>query len=141
MRIYYCFIIQKDFLPIYKRNSEVLYQTLYQLYTMKQEDFKIGVSLFKQICTPFRIPLLNNYIQDKYHIKNKKKHYYFKNNHENILVNLRYPCITITTDVNVPTFFLILYLYDKNIFVADFENHDYFWLTREFLMKAKDLKK
>lgn len=140
MRKYYCFIIKKDFKEVYIRNSEVLYQTLYNLYKIKKEDYRIGLSLYNQICSPFYPDFLIDYIKDKYHLKKRKHKYLLQTTNEKVLILLKYSCVILISDVNLPAILKILYLYNKNIFVVDFKNHDYFWLTKEFLKRPKTIK-
>ncbi|MEG0826368.1 MAG: hypothetical protein RR404_02735 [Bacilli bacterium] len=131
MRKYHLFIIRSDFKESYYKNSKVLYQTLFNLYKLKSEDCRIGVSIFHQICNLFNPDLLINYIKEKYKLKSKKNHYFLINNEERTFVNFNYSCTIIYTNKNIPFIFKILYLYNKNVFIVDFENEDYFWLRKE----------
>lgn len=131
MRKYYLFIINKDYKSVYLNNTNVLYQTLYNLYKLSFDDLRIGVSIYNQICKTFNKKILVKYFKDKYNLKRKKDKIYLVSGKEEIIVKINYSCIIIYTNVNVPKIFKVLYLYSKDIFITDFNNEDYFWLTKE----------
>ena len=134
MRKYYLFLIKQNSKEIYLKNNLVLYQTLFNLYKLKLDDCRIGISIFNQICDIFNKEIIINYMKDKYNLKIKDK-YLLTNTKENILIKLNHSCVIIITDCNIPNILKTLYLYSKNIFVVDFQNEDYFWLSRETFKK------
>ena len=129
MRKYYLFVIDKEFKNIYLKNTDVLYQTLYNLYNLKKDD----LSIYNQICKTFNKRLLIKYLKEKYNLKSRKDKFYLINKKEELLIKINYSCVIIYTNVNIPNIFKIMYLYNKNIFAVDFKNEDYFWLTKETL--------
>ena len=133
MRKYYLFIINKDYKSIYSSNSNTLYQMLYNLYKLSFDDLRIGFSIYNQIWKTFNKKILMNYFKEKYNLKKKKDKIYLVNNKERIIIKINYSCVVIYTNVNIPKILKILYLYSKDIFIADFNNEDYFWLTKETL--------
>lgn len=133
MRKYYLFIINKEYKDIYLKNTEVLYQTLYNLYRLSKEDLRIGISIYQQICSTFNKKILIKYMREKYNLKEGKDKYHLVNLKEEILIKINYSCVIIYTNTNLPAIFKVMYLYSKNIFITDFQNEDYFWLTRETL--------
>lgn len=133
MKKYYLFVIDKEFKSIYLRNTDVLYQTLYNLYKIKKDDLRFGISIYNQICKTFNKRLLIKYLKEKYILKGNKDKFYLINNKEEILIKINYSCVIIYTNVNIPNIFKIMYLYNKNIFIVDFKNENYFWLTKETL--------
>lgn len=133
MRKYYLFIIDKNFKSIYLKNTDILYQTIRNLYTIKNEDLRFGISIYNQIFKTFNKKLLIKYLREKYNLKSDKDKYYLVNGKEEILIKFNYSCVIIYSNINIPSIFKILYLYNKNIFVVDFKNEDYFWLVKETL--------
>lgn len=133
MRKYYLFIIKGEYKDLYIKNSKSLYDTLNNLYRLKIEDLRMGVSVYNQICNLFNPNLLINYVKDKYNLKERKNKYFLKNGNEEILIKFNYSCVIIYTNRNIPKILKVLYLYNKNIFVVDFKNEDYFWLVKETL--------
>lgn len=133
MRKYYLFIINKEYKEIYINNTNVLYQTLYNLYKLRKDDLRIGFSIYNQICKTFNKKIIIKYLKEKYNLKSKKDKFYLESKKEELLIKINYSCVIIYTNVNIPKIFKVLYLYNKNIFVVDFKNEDYFWLTREKL--------
>ena len=133
MRKYYLFVIDKEFKNIYLKNTDVLYQTLYNLYNLKKDDLRFGISIYNQICKTFNKRLLIKYLKEKYNLKSRKDKFYLINKKEELLIKINYSCVIIYTNVNIPNIFKIMYLYNKNIFAVDFKNEDYFWLTKETL--------
>lgn len=126
MRKYYLFVINDYFYDSYKDNPLALYKTLENLYNLK-DNFNYGTSLYKQICNVIDVDTLENYITNKYsNIKSVDKHnILFKDT----LIKLAHPCIIIYTSKNIPNILRSLVYYSNNIFICDFNNNDYFWLS------------
>lgn len=131
MRKYYLFTIKKEFKAVYYNNAKVLYQTMYNLYKLPYKDYKIGLSIYNQICMPFNKKLLINYFKNKFSLKDYKDKYCLINKDEKIFICFNYSCVIIYSNRNIPSVFKYLYLYNKNIFVVDFDNNDYFWLIKD----------
>ena len=62
MKKYYLFVIKNDYYRIYRKNPYILYKILERLYMLEKYDFSYGISLYKQLCQPFGVKLLKNYI-------------------------------------------------------------------------------
>ncbi len=130
MRKYYLFIINNDYYKNYKKNSKVLYNTLYNLYTLDKKNFTYGISLYNSVCQIVSKNLLIHYIQRKYHHKNKTSNLIrLLSQTETTIVQINYSCIVIVSNINMPEVFKTFYIYHKKIFVCDFQNEDYFWLS------------
>lgn len=131
MRTYYLFMIKPEYYTLYKNDPSVLYQTLYNLYHLEKSNFSYGISLFQSLCQIFSVKLLKNYIQSKYKydIVGKKMNLHFP--FEKVQVQINYSCVIIKSNVNFPEILKVFYIYDKKIFVCDFENKDYFWLSKQ----------
>ena len=138
MRKYYLFIIKLEYTKKYKNKSYVLYKILENLYNLKTYDFSYGVNIYKQICLPFAVKVLKNYINKRIHHKKiNDKIIKIKSKFENTYLQINYSCSIIKTDVNTPQIFKIFNIYNKNIFICDFQNNDYFWLNDYFKATIK----
>lgn len=128
MRKYYLFVIRKEIYEIYKHRPESLFQTLKNLYTLDSKDFEYGISLYHQLCEPFDVKRLEDYMQEKYHLEKKGTIFLYKNNY--LLIK---PCrVIIKTNVNLPNIFLDFKCYNRLIFVVDFDFYDYFFLCDDY---------
>lgn len=126
MRKYYLFRIQKEVYQLYFEKSCLLYKTLENLYHLKNKDFHYGVTLYQQLCSTFDVNVLKHYILGKYETKQKENLILIE---KQLLVTLRPSCIIVETKYNLPYIMSFFYYYSKTIFICDFENHDYFWLS------------
>lgn len=136
MRKYYLFMIKNDYYQVYKRNSQVLYRTLENLYQLSKPNFQYGVSLFDNICQPFSVKLLNNYIKNRipYQMYSDKV-IELHSTQEKTKIQINYATIIIISNVNFPSILKIFNIYNKRIFVCDFRNQDYFWLNEQTLKR------
>ena len=129
MRKYFLFSIRKEYYDIYYKNPLVLYKTLENLYYLKKENLSYGLSLYKQICNVIAVERLKSYFEQVC-LKKKNNKYLLLYNKENIIFELHYSCIICKTTKNYPLGLKIINYYDRNLFVCDFENKDYFFLNR-----------
>ncbi len=136
MRRYYLFVIKDDIIKTYDNNLKELYINLYQIYKGKINNLNYRISLFEQICIPFKVNIIRNYFNHLSYIQKHNKKYLYKKNGEVSLLELSYPTIVIMTNRNLSYFFNILNLYNKKIFVCDFDNYDYFWLSNQNKIKS-----
>ena len=137
MRKYHLFIINKEVYFKYKNKSYVLYKILESLYNLTSYDFSFGFNIYKQICMPFAVKILKNYIKEKMsYIKINNKVIKISNK-EDIYLNINYASTIIKTSVNLPSILRIFNIYNKYIFVCDFKNKDYFWLDQEIRQHYK----
>ena len=126
MKKYYLFIIKKDYINLYKNKSYILYKILENLY--RTYDFSYGINIYNQLCNKISVKLLNGYIKDR--LRHKKINNIIKLTHtkEKTYIEIKYPCIIIYTNTKKSNIFKIFNIYNRNIFVCDFDNKDYFWL-------------
>lgn len=112
---------------LYRNKSYVLYKVLENLYTTY--DFSYGINIYKQLCNKISVKLLNSYIKDR--LKHKKINNIIKleSNKEKTYVEIKYSCIVVYTNTKKSNIFKIFNIYNRNIFVCDFKNKDYFWLN------------
>lgn len=134
MRTYYLFVINEDVKNIYENNLEVLYN---KLKTMKNNDINLNYkwALYEQMCLAFNTDVINNYLNKLQIIQVKNNKYLYRVKTETSLLQLNYSTSVIVTNVNFPHYFNVFYYYNKNIFVCDFKNKDYFWLCNHFNKK------
>lgn len=124
--MYYLFIIKDNF---FKNNSDYLYEILYKLKTMHKENYSYGISLYYNICNLFDINALKHYIKLKTNLKFKNNKFYLdKYNY----FEVRKSCSIINNDKYLREILCIFYIYNKNIFVCNFDNDEYFWLKDKF---------
>lgn len=117
------FVIKDEYMKIYKNNCEQLYQILYKLNNMKH-NFNYGISLYNQLCNRINVEILKNYLNDRFNLDNDKIFYL-----NNVFVELKHSRIIIKSKYNYPRILKSLNCYDRNIFVCDFINKDYFFLS------------
>ena len=124
--MYYLFIIKDDF---NKEDSEYLYNILKKLKYMHKENYSYGVSLFYSICNLFDSVSLKRYIRLKYKFNNiNNKFYLDKYNY----FEIRKSCCIINNHTYLRQILCIFYIYNKNIFICNFEKNICFWLKDKF---------
>lgn len=128
---YYLFIINNNAYKIYKNNSYYLYNILNILYHMKNTDLVYGINLYKNICDTFSVKLLNNYIKERFYTEEKNKKIELKNNTEKTILRIRYSTTIVESNVYLPQIFRIFNIYNKKIFLIDFDSKNFFWLNDE----------
>lgn len=140
MRIYYIFLIKKEIMKENKNVPENLYKVLESIYLMNNDDIILGYKLFNKICEPVDKDKFNNLIFDiNKHNMNYMK---FNNTHvlndfmsnENTKLTINNAHIKIKSNENYPSFFKDIKNM-PNLFVCDFINMDYFFLSEIELHK------
>ena len=129
MRKYYLFAIKREYSELYSKNPYILYKTLENLYKLKKEDLVFGISLYNQICNIMEVKRLKNYFNSICTKKNNNK-YLICINDDLALFNIHYSCIICKCNKNFPSVFNAMNYYNKYLLVCDFENKDYFFLTK-----------
>lgn len=133
MRTFYLFDIKENILKNYKNNYEELYTLLESIHYLKTEDIVLGFNIFQKIVNPMKKEIYNEYIKKNniekenyicYNYTHTINDFYFNESSKMIINNSH---IKIKTNKNVPSFFYNIRNL-KNIFVCDFNNHDYFLL-------------
>ena len=125
--MYYLFIIKDNF---FKNNSEYLYNILYKLRFMHKENYSYGISLYYNVCNLFDTKSLIHYIKSKTNFKIKNNKFYLdKYNY----FEVRKSCCVINNGKYLREILCIFYIYNKNIFVCNFDNDEYFWLKNKFI--------
>lgn len=133
MRVYYLFKINESFSKLYYNKTYYLYKMLEQISRSSKNDFIISYRLFEQMAVAYNKTEVNSNIyrsfayNDKY-IKTLNKHI-LDDGVEKTKLTVYNTYIKIRTNQNLTAFFEIL-VKENNIFVCDFNNKDYFWLSK-----------
>ena len=133
MRTFYLFDVKENILKNYRNNYEELYSLLESIHYLKTEDISLGFNIYQRIVNPMKKEEYNDYIKKNnlgkenyicYNYTHTINDFYFNESTKMIINNSH---IKIKTNKNVPSFFYNIRNF-KNIFVCDFNNHDYFLL-------------
>lgn len=134
MRTYYAFIIKDSLIHFYRKKPYSLYKILEQIYNLKNNDIVLGYRLLEQVTVPVGYKKTNEYIYSKH----SHELSYSRNEFGHIINNLYSDEITlmkifnshikIKSNVNCSTFLNSIKQYNKDIFICDFTNKDYFWI-------------
>ncbi len=141
MRTFYLFEIKDSIIRNYRYNYEELYSLLYEIHSRSNEDIITCYDIFKSIVNPINKEEYNNYIRNKnicsetyicYNNTHNINDYY---NDENTKMLINNSHIKIDTNKNIPSFFNDMKGFG-NLFVCDFDHHDYFMLKEAYLILA-----
>lgn len=121
--MYYLFIIKNDFLKDY--DEEYLYNILKKLKMMNKKNYNYGISLYYNICNLFNIKVIKHYIKCKTNLEYKNNKFYLN---KADYFEIRKSCIIINSEKYLRQILCIFYIYNKNIFVCNFDNNKYFWI-------------
>ena len=133
MRTFYLFDVKENILKNYRNNYKELYGLLESIHYLKTEDIILGFNIYQRIVNPMKKEEYNDYIKKNnlgkenyicYNYTHTINDFYFNESTKMIINNSH---IKIKTNKNVPSFFYNIRNF-KNIFVCDFNNHDYFLL-------------
>lgn len=122
------------FTSVYEKYPYKLYKMLEDIYYTNKHNLVNASNLYEQLITSFNKLYINNYML----ANNKLDVYYYKKNNIH-LISSRYEysklmvssyCLKLKSNLNYPKFFDHISNYSDNIFVCDFENQDYFWLSK-----------
>lgn len=129
MRKYYLFIVKE------KYKNQNVFNTLNNLYNIRENNLLYGVKLFHEICELFDKKVISSYLEVRFKTikKIKKNQYYLNGYQEQDLIVLKKSAVIIITNLNFPLILRTFNIYNRNIFVCDFENRDYFWLDNMVL--------
>ena len=137
MRTFYAFRINKELSILLSDTPYNLYRSLENIYYMDKDKVSMGRDLLEQIISLIDIEKINKEIFQKnkdndFYTKIGSKHrIYNKYRNEETTIMVKKTHILINTNT-IPRN-LINYLDMKDIFICDFDNKDYFWLTKLFV--------
>ena len=133
MRTYYIFNVNKFYKYMYKNNPFKMYKIFEEIYYSRNYDNIKTFRVMEEVSVPFNKIMLNEYIYFEY----KLKYGYKRNNNVHILntdekttLRINNYNIKIETDSNYSIFFDDIKSYNTNLFVCDFDNKEYFWLSK-----------
>ncbi len=133
MRTYYIFNVNRYFSFMYKNNPFKMYKLFEEIYNTKDYDKVKSFYILEQIANPFHKDVLNEYIffefKYKYGYKRDNNIHIIKGR-ENTKIRINNYNIKVETDNNYTMFFDYLSNYNSNLFICDFDNKDYFWLSK-----------
>jgi len=124
LREFNLFVIKNEYIDFYKKRPEELFYILEKLSSLKY-NLNYGITLFEQLCDKINVDILRNYLNDKYDMNNSRVFYINK-----ILVELKHSRVVVKSKYNYPRILKSFNCYNRNIFVCDFKNNDYFWLSK-----------
>lgn len=132
MRVYYLFKINDSFSKLYYNKTYYLYKMLEQISLSSKNDFIISYRLFEQMAVAFNKTDINSKIYRKYAFDENYKKTLNKHVLNNVVENTKLTVyntyIKVKTNKNITDFFKVLSI-EENIFICDFNNKDYFWLS------------
>lgn len=133
MRTYYIFNVNKYFKYMYKNNPFKMYKIFEEIYYSKDYDNIKTFRVMEEVALPFNKIMLNEYIYYEYKLKygyKRRDNIHILNTDEKTTLRINNYNIKIETDSNYSTFFDDIKSYNTNLFVCDFDNKDYFWLSK-----------
>ena len=123
MREYNLFVIKSEYLNIYKNQPAQLYEIFKKLYCMNT-NLNYGITFYEQLCNFISVDSIRYYLNSKYDLNNYNKFFI-----EKTLIELKPSRIIIKSKYNIPNIIKVFNCYNRNIFVCDFKNNDFFWLN------------
>ncbi len=123
MREYNLFVIKDEYFNFYNNKPEYLYEILNKLNNFSS-NMNYGITLYEQLCNKIDVEILKYYLNNKYGLSNNKVFYL-----DNVFIELKYSRIVVRSKYNYPRIMKSFNCYNRNIFVCDFKNNDYFFLN------------
>lgn len=133
MRTYYIFNVNKFYKYMYKSNPFKMYKIFEEIYYSRNYDNLKTFRVMEEVSIPFNKIMLNEYIYYEYKLKygyQRKDNVHILNTDEKTTLRINNYNIKIETDSNYSIFFDDIKNYNSNLFVCDFDNKDYFWLSK-----------
>lgn len=134
MRTFYIFNIKKEMSILTHDTPYNLYRTIESLYYLDNINLGLSYKLYDQIFDSFDKEYMNVVINRIYQNNN----YYYQENNRHVISNKYRPensylyihrsHLLLKSNVIKPTL-LTNYTNSDNLFVCDFKNKDYFWLS------------
>ena len=118
---------------MYKNNPFKMYKIFEEIYYSKDYDNIKTFRVMEEVALPFNKIMLNEYIYYEYKLKygyKRRDNIHILNTDEKTTLRINNYNIKIETDSNYSTFFDDIKSYNSNLFVCDFDNKDYFWLSK-----------
>lgn len=139
MKVYYIFKIKNEFVNLYRDTPSILYHILKNIYYMDFDSIGYGYNLFHQLVQAFDKTTLDRelYIQMHQDIPYTKVkdtheiHNHYKMEYSKLIINNIY--MKLEVDQDFSSFYSYLQNREKNLFVCNFKNTDFFFLEEKAL--------
>lgn len=137
MKVYFIFDVKDEFIKLYTGNERVLYSILKHIYFLEKEEIAFGYNLFSQLTNVIDKNEIDRKIFLKFHqdvpYSKKGQIHYINNLYKDEISRLiiRKSYIRLESEQKFSTFFSILKNFSNNFFVCNFEETDYFFLTKD----------
>ena len=133
MRTYHIFKINSDISRLYYNRGYYLYKMFEGIFLSNIGDLDKNINVYKKLVLSYNVKKINSIL----YRSNLKENNYDKelNSHkinkkdEKTKLLIHDSFIKIKSNINFPLFFKDLKK-EKNLFVCDFVNRDYFWLDK-----------
>jgi len=134
MRQFYIFRINREILLLTKDNPYNLYRMMDEIYGLKTHEVDVAMNIFETIIKPIdkknlNLCIFDNHKSNDHYTKYNNVHMinnYYNDENTELRVNSTYMLLK-SSKAN-PIFLKDL-KFDKSLFVCDFVNKDYFWLS------------
>ncbi len=120
MREYNLFILKKKYVD---SDGEFIYGSLKKLFYLNY-NLNYGYCLFEQLCHYINSEVLKSYFFNKFNLLYNDVLVY-----KGCRIYIKHSRIVIKTKYNLPKVLKVFNIYNKNIFVCDFKNNDFFFLA------------
>ncbi len=131
MREYNLFVLKDSCKKVFKEEQSILFNNLKDIYL--SDNIIYGKYLFEQMCEYIDVDILKEYFNKKYNIKYGECFKY-----GSCQIYVKHSRIVVKSIDNLPNILKIFNIYNRNIFICDFFNNDYFFLND---LKGKFLQK
>ena len=121
---YYIFDIKNKF-----KNDENLYRLLKTLYTLNLKYINYGELLYNEMCKPTDRSKVEEILKD-YNAKKVEQKYFVCLNDEITIVVIKYSRLIIISNKLYPDIFNRLKIEKENLFVCNFLNDNYFYVSK-----------
>lgn len=121
---YYIFDIKNKF-----KNDENLYRLLKTLYTLNLKYINYGELLYNEMCKPTDRSKVEEILRD-YNAKKVEQKYFICLNDEITIVVIKYSRLIIISNKLYPDIFNRLKIEKENLFVCNFLNDNYFYVSK-----------
>lgn len=133
MRTFYIFKINKEMAILTKDNPYNIFKSMEDIFKMTKKELPVGLNIYEQLITPINQNKINrkiimSYKDNDYYQKNYNVHsIHNKYKPEETKLTVKNSYLLLESNVIKPSFLKEL-SYDKDLFVCDFANKDYFWV-------------
>ena len=133
MRTYHIFKINTNISKLYYNRTYYLYKMFEEIFLSNIGDLDKNINVYKKLVISYNVKKINsilyrNNLKEKNYNKELNKHKIKKEEEQSKLL-VHDSFIKIKSNINFPLFLKDLKT-EKNLFVCDFINRDYFWLDK-----------